>query len=135
MVVYSLIARVTQDLSERRVAFLFVALSSGLGWLALAAGHQGTSDLFIPESNTLFSLHINPHFPLAVALMIGMMLEVGSQKSEVGCRRSDVGSRRSEIGRVAALALMSLVLVIVQPFAGSASLYYARRLFDFALAA
>ena len=39
LVVYALIARVTQDLAERRLAFLFVALSSGLGWLAVLLGH------------------------------------------------------------------------------------------------
>ena len=33
LVVYALVAHVTQDLTERRLAFLFVALSSGLaGW-------------------------------------------------------------------------------------------------------
>jgi hypothetical protein len=111
LAVYALIARVTQDLVERRVAFLFVALSSGLGWLAVMFGNLETSDLVIPESNTFYSLHINPHFPLAAALMVGMLV------SEVGGRRSGAGNRQSEVGKVVAFALASLALAIVQPFA------------------
>jgi hypothetical protein len=110
LVVYALITRVTQDLTERRVAFLVVALSSGLGWLAVTLGHFGTSDLVIPESNTFYTLHINPHFPLAMALMVGMFLAVGNWRSEV--RGQNLGA-----GRTIGLAAMSLALAIVQPFA------------------
>jgi hypothetical protein len=88
-VVYALIARATQDLAERRLAFLFAGLSSGLGWLAVLLGHLGTSDLLIPESNTFFSLHINPHFPMATALMVGMMLVAQGQRPEAGSRQSE----------------------------------------------
>jgi len=114
LVIYALAARVTPDLAERRATFLFVALSSGLGWLAAAAGHQGTSDLFIPESNTFFSLHVNPHFPLATALMVGMIMQV------VDWRPASHGLEvrgRKPVGGVMALALMSLALALVQPFA------------------
>jgi len=117
LAVYALIARVTQDLAERRLAFLFVALSSGLGWLAVMFGHLGTSDLLIPESNTFFGLHVNPHFPMAMALMVGMMLMAGNQRSEVRDRKSDARRAGSWVGGSVALAVMSLALAIVQPFA------------------
>jgi hypothetical protein len=106
LAVYGLVTRVTQDRAERRIAFLFVALSSGLGWLAVMFNHLDTSDLVIPESNTFYSLHINPHFPLATALMIGMfVIAAGS------------GVAQARVGRVIALTLASLALAIVQPFA------------------
>jgi len=105
LAVYALITHVTQDLTERRIAFLFVALSSGLGWLAVIFGHLGTSDLVIPESNTFYGLHINPHFPLAMALMVGMML-IASRTPE-----------GQEVRGTIALTVASLALAIVQPFA------------------
>ncbi len=103
---YGLVTRVTQDLTERRIAFLFVALSSGLGWLAVMFNHLDTSDLVIPESNTFYSLQINPHFPLAMALMIGMFVGVAGN-----------GAVPSRVWRTVALAIASLSLVVVQPFA------------------
>lgn len=106
LVIYAFIARAIQDLGKRRVAFLLVALSSGLGWLAAVFGHLGSSDLVIPESNTFYSLHINPHFPLATALMVVAMMCVIR------------GSRLALSGvRAAMCASASLALAIVQPFA------------------
>jgi hypothetical protein len=107
LTVYALTARVTQNLAERRIAYLFVALSSGLGWLAVMFGHLNTSDLVIPESNTFYSLHITPHFPLAVALMIGIFVGVAEARQ----------TSSSEWKRWVILALTSLLLAIVQPFA------------------
>jgi hypothetical protein len=107
LTVYALIARAMQDLAERRIAFLLVALSSGLGWLAVIMGHLGTSDLLIPESNTFFGLHITLHFPLAVALMIGILVGVAKAAQ----------ARGGEWKRRAILASASLLLAIVQPFA------------------
>jgi len=103
---YWFVTRVTQDLTERRIAFLFVALSSGLGWLAVMFNHLDTSDLVIPESNTFYSLQINPHFPLATALMIGMFVRVVGN-----------GAMPSHVWGTVALAIASLSLVVVQPFA------------------
>jgi len=108
LVVYWLVTRVTQDVMERRVAFLFVALSSGLGLLAVMAGHLTTSDLVIPESNTFYSLHINPHFPLAEALMVVMLIFASGGLS------LDPGT---VITTTVMLSLTSLFLAIVQPFA------------------
>ncbi len=103
LAIYALIARAVPGLAERRIAFFLVALASGWGWLAAMTGHLGTSDLLIPESNTFYALHVNPHFPLAMVLMVGVFLVALSG--------------RSKVGRTVALAGMSLALAIVQPFA------------------
>ena len=114
LAVYALIARVTQNLTERRLAFLLVALSSGLGWLAVMFGHLSTSDLVIPESNTFYSLHINPHFPAAMALMVGMLGQIPNIQHQIS-RAAD--SRRSAVSETVFLTAASLALAIVQPFA------------------
>src|SRR3972149_255322 len=41
---YQLIARVTDQIDQRRRAWWIVALSSGLGWLAMLLGHGDSSD-------------------------------------------------------------------------------------------
>lgn len=53
----------------RRTAFLLIGLSSGLGWLAVPF-NVFAPDLWVPEAITFYSILANPHFPLAVALML-----------------------------------------------------------------
>jgi Family of unknown function (DUF6541) len=98
---------VMENLAERRIAFLFVALSSGLGWLAVIFGHLSTSDLVIPESNTFYSLHINPHFPAAMALMVGMLGRIPTIQYRIS----------RAVSETVFLIASSLALAIVQPFA------------------
>jgi hypothetical protein len=71
LVVYVLISRVFDSVAERRWAWAFVALTSGLGWLRASA-----TDLTIPESNTFFSILANAHFALAAALMVVVLVSV-----------------------------------------------------------
>ncbi len=71
LVVYELISRVFDSVTERRRAWAFVALTSGLGWLRISA-----TDLTIPESNTFFSILANAHFALATALMVIVFVSV-----------------------------------------------------------
>jgi len=66
---YLLIVQVSDDLNERRTAFLLVGLSSGLGWLTLPLGPSRSTDVNVPESNTFLTLFNNPHFPLSQALI------------------------------------------------------------------
>jgi hypothetical protein len=62
---------------SRWVAFAFILFGSGLGWLGLAAGLQGT-DLLVPESIPFVTAFTNPHFPLAVAMVaFGGRLVIG----------------------------------------------------------
>ena len=93
MTVYALIARVFDTPADRRRAWLFVALTSGLGWTGLAA-----TDVSIPESNTFFSILANPHFPASMALMLIIYMSVLD-------------------GMRLRASLASLGLAILQPFA------------------
>jgi len=58
---------------ERLTAFLFLGLSSGLGWLALFFDRMSV-DLWVPEAITFYALFTNPHFPLAMAMMPWLFL-------------------------------------------------------------
>lgn len=105
LVGYAFIAAFSHDAGERRLTFVLLAFSSGLGWLMLPTGHL-TSDLSIPESITFYSVVVNPHFPLAMALLLLTLLGVLSPSS-----RGWGGLRR-----IALLILVPLALVAIQPF-------------------
>jgi hypothetical protein len=102
--VYELIARVTAAIDLRRRSWWIVALSSGVGWLAVLLGHPDSADVTIPESNTFYSLIANAHFALAAAIMIAMFILI-------------LETRSFSIRRVIALTALSSVLAILQPFA------------------
>ncbi len=75
--VYFLLKAILPEGLPRLIAFSFVLVGSGLGWLGLAAGLQG-SDLLVPESIPFVTAFTNPHFPAALALVaIGARLIVG----------------------------------------------------------
>ncbi|HLF28646.1 MAG TPA: hypothetical protein VJG32_20120 [Anaerolineae bacterium] len=93
LISYRVIARVFDTRAERRRAWLFVAATSGLGWIGVTS-----TDLNIPESNTFFSILANAHFAVALALMLIVFMAVLD------------GSRL-------AAALASIGLAIIQPFA------------------
>lgn len=100
--VYEFLLHLTDDLRERRLAFWLVGTSAGLGWLGAALG-AFPIDLWVPEAFAFFSLLSNPHFPLAMALMLVIVTGVVWPAS---------GIRRWLIPGLAALAL-----ALVQPFA------------------
>ncbi len=103
LVVYWFFARLERDLWTRRAAFLLAALSSGLGWLAALLG-LFTLDLWVPEAFTFYAVLANPHFPLAMALMlviIGLVVRP---------------ARRTRLA-LGGTAGASLLLAVVQPFA------------------
>ncbi len=72
---YAFLARITGDRRERRLAFWLVGISAGLGWLGTALG-AFPIDLWVPEAFAFFSLLSNPHFPLAMALMLIIVMGV-----------------------------------------------------------
>ncbi len=69
LIVFRFIAQVTAEASERRQAFIFVLTASGLGWLGVLFG-AFPINLWVPEAFVPYSLYANPHFPLAMALML-----------------------------------------------------------------
>ncbi len=115
VVVYLLIIQVSDDLKERRDAFLLVALSSGFGWLAAPLGFYLSPDIMSPESNTFLTVFDNPHFSLAQALLVTTLLVLP---------RLEKYSLSSTI----LFCVVSALLVFIQPFAialvfGIASVY------------
>jgi hypothetical protein len=69
LALYYALAWLFDDLPRRRFAFTMASLGSGLGWLALLAGHTAV-DMKVPEGYVFYSLYVNVHFPLAIALML-----------------------------------------------------------------
>jgi hypothetical protein len=75
--VYALLTVVLPDRRPRWLAFALILAGSGLGWLGVAAGLEGT-DLLVPESIPFVTVFTNPHFPLALALVaLGAWMIVG----------------------------------------------------------
>lgn len=103
LIVYWFFAHLERGLWTRRAAFLLAALSSGLGWLA-ALLRLFTSDLWVPEAITFYAILANPHFPLAMALML---IVIGLVVWPAHRSRLTLGVM---IGA-------SLLLAVVQPFA------------------
>jgi hypothetical protein len=97
---YAFLVRLTHDPRERRLGFWLVGISAGLGWLGVALG-AFPIDLWVPEAFAFFSLLSNPHFPLAMALMLVVLMGVVWPAS--GVRRWLVPG------------LASLALVLVHP--------------------
>jgi hypothetical protein len=115
---YRFAAEFIADLSGRRLAFLFFALSSGLSWATVGFGLVGL-DMQLIETNTFFSMLSNPHFPLAGALALLVFLSVASPLSqlETSCvqgRKS--GMSGSTIQRAMLACGASVGLAIVFPF-------------------
>jgi hypothetical protein len=113
-VAYCFLSLFSLDERSRRAAFLLIGLSSGLGWLAVPFNFL-TPDLWVPEAITFYSIFANPHFPLAVALMLlifAFVLVPLQAESEDGQLDAWL-----PVGRGSILAgLSSLLLGIVQPF-------------------
>lgn len=106
LTVYGFVALLTAQATERRLIFLVVATSSGLGWLVGLMGYL-TVDLWVPEALTFYAILANPHFPLAMALMLVIFgLGVGGW----GQGRFPTWVRAALAGAAA------LLLAVVQPF-------------------
>jgi hypothetical protein len=113
VVAYRFIAAFLEQVRTRRVAFLLLAFSSGLGWLMAAVG-MITADLWVVEGFTFLSVLANPHFPLAIGLMLLIFLQVLGLQAKNG-RPQGAGNRRVW-GAAARCAGLGLVLAVVQPF-------------------
>jgi len=113
LAIYAFVGRLTSDGGERRLAFWLVSVSAGLGWLGAALG-AFPIDLWVPEGFAFYSLMTNPHFPLAMALMLVVIGGVVWPAS---------GVRRWLVPGLAALAL-----AVVQPFS-LAGVYSAAALY------
>lgn len=106
LTVFRFVAHVTPYPGERRLAFCFIGLASGLGWLGILFG-AFPIDLWVPEAFVHYSLYANPHFPLGMALMLLILIDVIGPISP-----SSHPAKRTLIPVIAAL-----LLAVVLPFA------------------
>ena len=105
IVLYYFISHFFQERVKRRFAFLLTAWGSGLGWLVTFFGPM-TADLWVPEGYVWYSIFVNPHFPLALALLLlAVLWSVTSW-----------GLTRPDWRRVLGVALCTAALGVVQPF-------------------
>jgi len=110
LVAYAFTGIGINEMRWRRVAFLLVGLSSGLGWLVAPLGYL-TIDMWVPEANTFYSLFANPHFPLAEALMLSILGGVYNHASQAG------QGQRLLTRDLLRYPLTALLLAVVQPLA------------------
>ena len=61
-----------ESISARKT-FLLLAFCSGVGWLAFPLG-AFTSDFWVAEAYPFLSSYANPHFPLGLALLLGIFI-------------------------------------------------------------
>jgi hypothetical protein len=102
MAAYWFLEAILSDRRARWIAFSFVLLGSGLGWMAAVFGLQ-TSDLLVPESIPFVTGFTNAHFPMALAMVaVGARLVYGEGRWAL---------------RAAAGVVVGLVLGVVLPFA------------------
>jgi len=106
LVAYRFIARFLDRVPTRHVAFLLLGVSAGFGWLLAPLGSL-TADLWVAEGFTFLSLLVNPHFPLAIGLMLLLFMAILDLHADDG---------RSQ-WRLAGLAAGSLALALVHTLA------------------
>jgi hypothetical protein len=109
-VAFRFIAWVTLDFHERRLAFALMLSASGLGWLGVLFG-AFPIDLWIPEAFVPYSLYANPHFPLAMTLMLiifQLVLHNSEPKAPYGL---------FTMHNFISVSLAALALALILPFA------------------
>ena len=111
LVAYRFIARFFDRVPTRHVAFLLLGVSAGFGWLLAPLGIV-TADLWVAEGFTFLSLLVNPHFPLAIGLMLLLFLSVLDTLQVGGAQGT-----RLPTPRILGAAGLGLLLAVVQPFA------------------
>jgi hypothetical protein len=84
MTVYVFVARLSPAPRARRWLFGLAGATVGLGWLGSMLGLLPI-DLWVPEAFAFFSLLTNPHFPLALALMLAVVYLVMWPASGTRC--------------------------------------------------
>jgi hypothetical protein len=116
--VYYLGAVIWPRLRPRRLFFTFIGVGSGLGWLWLIfvtrmGGYADPlslpTDFSIPESIPFYATFVNPHFPLAIAL-IALLAAIFVLVFRPGFEAQPTISNGGGV-----VVLLSIALCIVQP--------------------
>lgn len=87
------------DEREARYALLLAVFGSGLGWIVAMFGGM-TADFWVAEAYPFLAMYANPHFPLALALILVLLTRENPQT----------------FGKGLVTALLSLLLAVIQPF-------------------
>ncbi len=119
---FRFVASITPQPQERRLAFGLMLSASGLGWLGAVFG-AFPIDLWVPEAFVPYSLYANPHFPLAMALMLVILQSVAGSTFNVQ-RLTLVGLAALALSLVLPFALLTAAAVLLV-FLGW--LYFSRR--------
>lgn len=69
LVAFQFITRIILQPEARRLAFIMMLTSAGLGWSGSLFG-AFPIDLWLPEAFVPYTLYTNPHFPFALMLML-----------------------------------------------------------------
>ncbi|MGC9334116.1 MAG: hypothetical protein ACP5JJ_08215 [Anaerolineae bacterium] len=104
-VAYPFVARFFARVLTRRTAFILICFSAGLGWFLAPLGLT-VADLWVAEGFTFLSMLANPHFPLAIGLML--LLFGGAL---------DLATAATKPAHLIGSALTGLLLAVIQPFA------------------
>ena len=109
LTVYAFVARFTQDVATRRLAWALVAVGSGLGWVLTLLGLTHwlgnlPLDFYVPEAYLFLVLYNLPHLAAAEALLLWALLWV--------LRAFDSGGLRWSIYA----ALAAFVMTWIVPF-------------------
>lgn len=74
--IYVFISYFVRFVALRRIAFLLVCFSSGLGWLLITLGLSSDTpiDFLLPEAFTFLIIYAFPHLALARTLMLGTFI-------------------------------------------------------------
>ena len=74
VVMYLFFHQFIPEPKQADAAYLMALLGSGLGWLAYPIFHILSRDSWVAEAYPFLSIYSNPHFPLALALILGLLL-------------------------------------------------------------
>jgi hypothetical protein len=96
--------RVFNDPQAAWGAFMFAAVGSGLGWLALPFGIY-SSDFWVAEGYPFLSAYANPHFPLGISLLLILIMPAKSSDD----KNEHIAAWRT-MSRVAIAVLLALIL-------------------------
>lgn len=93
LTVYAFVARFTEEVAIRRLAWALVAVGSGLGWLLTALGATNwlgdlPLDFWVPEAYVFLVLYNLPHLALAESLLLGSILWTMQSFEEKDPRRA-----------------------------------------------
>lgn len=99
---YAFLRQLIEDRRMRWVAFTLFLIGSGFGWIGLLFGFLPT-DLWVPESIPFLSAYTNPHFPLAIALFLLILVLV-------------LAKNLGAVTRFVLAVLLSAILGMILPF-------------------